>query len=115
MHGKSSVAPVDCMPYARRVAAVARRATWDVSNPRAMPTSVPEALRFRPTTGVRTSFLRLCLHDNGGSIRLTDLTLSCAATAHVPKPKRRGGCRERRSENRAASCNRRDAVVLATA
>jgi hypothetical protein len=25
---------------------------------------------------------------------LTDLTLSCAATAHVPKPVRRGGCRE---------------------
>ena len=27
-------------------------------------------------------------------VGLTDLTLSCAAKAHVPKPKRRGGCRE---------------------
>jgi hypothetical protein len=27
-------------------------------------------------------------------IRLTDLTLSCAAKAHVPKPKRHAGCRE---------------------
>jgi hypothetical protein len=32
--------------------------------------------------------------DNGmrGSIRLTSLTLSCAAEAHVPKFARRGGC-----------------------
>ena len=47
-------------------------------------------------------------------VRLTALTLSCAARAHVPKPERRGGCRERRSENRVANCNRRDAVALTT-
>jgi hypothetical protein len=28
------------------------------------------------------------------SVRPTDLTLSCAARARVPKPERRGGCRE---------------------
>jgi hypothetical protein len=27
-------------------------------------------------------------------VRLTDLTLSCAAKARVPKPKRRAGCRD---------------------
>ena len=27
-------------------------------------------------------------------VRLTDLTLSCAAKAHVPDPKRRAGCRD---------------------
>ena len=46
-------------------------------------------------------------------VRLTDLTLSCAAKAHVPKPERRGGCRERRSESRVVNCNRRDADTLA--
>ena len=29
----------------------------------------------------------------------------------VPKPERRGGCRERRSQNRVAMCNRRDACA----
>ena len=28
------------------------------------------------------------------TVGLTDLTLSCAAKAHVPKAERRGGCRE---------------------
>ena len=30
------------------------------------------------------------------------LGVSCAARAHVPKPERRGGCRQRRSTNRMA-------------
>ena len=31
-------------------------------------------------------------------VRLTDLTLSCAAKAYVPKPRRRAGCRQCRAE-----------------
>jgi hypothetical protein len=36
---------------------------------------------------------RLSHREEHVSARLTDLTLSCAAKAHVPKPERRGGCR----------------------
>ncbi len=41
------------------------------------------------------------------------LGVSCTAGSRVPKPKRRGGCRERRSKNLVANCNRRDAVKRA--
>jgi hypothetical protein len=43
----------------------------------------------------------------------TDLTLSCAAKARVPKPKRRDGCRREVACQRLPNCNRRDAVALA--
>jgi hypothetical protein len=41
------------------------------------------------------------------------LGVSCAARSRVPKPERRGSCRERRTKNRVATCNCRDAVTLA--
>jgi hypothetical protein len=43
------------------------------------------------------------------TVRLTDLTLSCAAKARVPRPKRHGGCRRGVAKPRLATCNRRDA------
>jgi hypothetical protein len=59
------------------------------------------------------SFMESAQTRSMGFVRLTDLTLSCAAKAHVPKPERRGGCRARRSKNPVANSNRRDAVKLA--
>jgi hypothetical protein len=41
-----------------------------------------------------------------------DLSLSCTARAHVPKPTRRGGCRQGVAEPRLAICNRRDVTHL---
>jgi hypothetical protein len=35
-----------------------------------------------------------CSLSRGFQVRRTALTLSCAARGHVPKPERRGGCRE---------------------
>ena len=50
------------------------------------------------SSGARTPFLAL-LHLDKHQVRRTDLTLSCAARAHVPKPERRGSCR------REVACN----------
>jgi hypothetical protein len=41
--------------------------------------------------------------------RPNDLSLSCTARAHVPKPTRHGGCRGARAKTQPAICNRRDA------
>jgi hypothetical protein len=38
-------------------------------------------------------------------------TRASVSESRATKPERRGGCRERRSKNRIATCNRRDAVT----
>src|SRR5687767_1205314 len=70
-----------------------------------MPATAPHRRRARA--------LGLSSHPRY-QIGLTDLTLSCAARARVPKPERCGGCRQRTDVERVANCNRRDAVTLAT-
>jgi hypothetical protein len=49
-----------------------------------------------------TPALRRSLRAKWYSARLTALTLSCAAKAHVPKPQRRDGCRQNCSTHQAA-------------
>jgi hypothetical protein len=65
-----------------------------------MRATLPERLALHRK---REEVRDVCFHPPNG------LSLSCTARAHVPKPPRRGGCRQGVAKPRLAICNCRDA------